>query len=482
MLWAASLCLLLASAVLGAPTNKPRQKVLLISFDGFRWDYDRDVDTPNLDKMAVDGVKALYVTPPYLTITSPTHFTLLTGRYIENHGVIHNMWFDTTSGQKWPYYQSLFVNEWWDNGTLPIWITAQRQGRKAGSLHFPGTACTYDGETAMIQEVEPILYDYKNETAWQVNTDKVMGWFRDQDLDFVSLYFGEPDGTGHRHGPDSPQRREMVAQVDRQVGYIRESVNRHELGDRLNIIITADHGMSTVLRGGLVEEIILSKIPGFSFSDLSFHLVDYGPSGMLLPKPGMLDKVYNALKGAHPHLHVYKKEDMPEHLHFSKNERILPIILWADIGYVINGYFPVQFNKGEHGYDNQEMDMKPFFRAVGPAFHRNLQVGPFETVNIYPLMCHILGIKPEVNDGNLNVVRHMLATSEATTPETTPEKAQNSIRHNVFTGLAAVGGFLIIVFILSLAKKFTRKSHKDRREDISDNLPEKDEDSKVTSF
>lgn len=211
------------------------------------------------------------------------------------------------------------------------------QGRKAGSLHFPGTACTYDGETAMIQEVEPILYDYKNETAWQVNTDKVMGWFRDQDLDFVSLYFGEPDGTGHRHGPDSPQRREMVAQVDRQVGYIRESVNRHELGDRLNIIITADHGMSTVLRGGLVEEIILSKIPGFSFSDLSFHLVDYGPSGMLLPKPGMLDKVYNALKGAHPHLHVYKKEDMPEHLHFSKNERILPIILWADIGYVING-------------------------------------------------------------------------------------------------------------------------------------------------
>ncbi|XP_036944174.1 ectonucleotide pyrophosphatase/phosphodiesterase family member 7-like [Acanthopagrus latus] len=482
MLWAASLCLLLASSVLAAPTNKPRQKVLLISFDGFRWDYDRDVDTPNLDKMAVDGVKALYVTPPYLTITSPTHFTLLTGRYIENHGVIHNMWFNTTSGQKWPYYQTLFVNEWWDNGTLPIWITAQRQGRKAGSLHFPGTACTYDGETAMIQEVEPILYDYKNETAWQVNTDKVMSWFRDQDLDFVSMYFGEPDGTGHRYGPDSPQRREMVAQVDRQVCYIRESVNRHGLSDHLNIIITADHGMATVLRGGLVEEIILSKIPGFSFSDLSFHLVDYGPSGMLLPKPGMLDKVYNALKGAHPHLHVYKKEDMPEHFHFSKNERILPIILWADIGYVINGYFPVQFNKGEHGYDNQEMDMKPFFRAVGPAFHRNLQVGPFETVNIYPLMCHILGIEPEVNDGDLNVVKHMLVTSEATTPETTPVKAQNSTRHNVFTGLAAVAGFLTIVFIASLANKFIRKSHKDKREDISDNLPEKDEDSKVTSF
>lgn len=77
-------------------------------------------------------------------------------------------------------------------------------------------------------------------------------------------------------------------------------------------------------------------------------------------------------------------------------------------------YFPVQFNKGEHGYDNQEMDMKPFFRAVGPAFHSNLLVEPFETVDIYPLMCHILGIRPEVNDGNLNNVRQMLVTSPRT--------------------------------------------------------------------
>lgn len=57
-----------------------RNKLLLISFDGFRWDYDQDVETPNLDKMAQDGVKAAYVTPPFLTITSPSHFTMLTGK------------------------------------------------------------------------------------------------------------------------------------------------------------------------------------------------------------------------------------------------------------------------------------------------------------------------------------------------------------------------------------------------------------------
>uniref|UniRef100_A0A672H661 Ectonucleotide pyrophosphatase/phosphodiesterase 7, tandem duplicate 2 n=1 Tax=Salarias fasciatus TaxID=181472 RepID=A0A672H661_SALFA len=389
--------------------SSARNKLLLISFDGFRWDYDRDVHTPHLDAMAVDGVKAQYVTPAFITITSPTHFTLLTGRYIENHGVIHNMWFNTTTQEKKQYYQSQFVDSYWDNGSLPIWITAQRQGLKAGSLHFPGTAATYRGETVEVKEVEPLFYDYSNETDWRLNIDKVIGeWFHQQDLDFVSLYFGEPDLVGHRYGPDSPERREMVEQVDRTVGYIREKARQHGLTDRLNIIMTADHGMTTVLRGGLVNEIILSEIPGFSFKDLQFHLVDYGPTGMLLPKEGKLETVYQALKGGHPHLHVYKKEEMPERLHYSKHPRLLPIILFADPGYVINGFFPLQFNKGEHGFDNQVLDMKPFFRAVGPDFQKNLEVGPFETVHVYALMCHLLEMSPEVNDGSLDYTKHML--------------------------------------------------------------------------
>lgn len=440
MKWSPVLCLVWALVVFAAPVNKQRQKLLLVSFDGFRWDYDRDVDTPNLDQMAREGVKAQYVTPPYLTLTSPTHFTLLTGLYVENHGVIHNMWFNTTTTEKLPYYQTQFKNDWWDNGSLPIWITAQRQGLKAGSLHFPGTASSYNGDTALVREVEPLLYNYKNETAWRENTDKVMSWFRDQDLDFVSMYFGEPDGTGHKYGPNSPEIREMVKQVDRTVGYIRETAKNYGLQDELNIIITADHGMSHIYRNGLVEEITLFKIPGFSFKDLSFFILDYGPSGMLLPKPGMIDKVYNALKGAHPHLHVYKKEQLPERMHFSKNDRILPIILWADSGYVLNGYFPVQFNKGEHGFDNSDMDMKPFFRAVGPAFKKNLEVGPFETVNIYPLMCHILGINPEPNDGNLSLTKHMLLGRDSS--------HGINVLPNVFTGLAAVAGFLVLVFIV----------------------------------
>ncbi|KAM4623627.1 ectonucleotide pyrophosphatase/phosphodiesterase family member 7-like [Polymixia lowei] len=409
--------------------------------------------------MAQDGVTAAYVTPPFLTITSPTHFTLLTGRYIENHGVIHNIWFNTTTQEKKQYYMAQFVDSYWDNGSLPIWITAQRQGLKAGSLHFPATAANYSGETVEVRQVEPRFYDHSNETDWRLNIDKVIGeWFHQQDLDFVSLYFGEPDTVGHKYGPDSPERHEMVRQVDRTVGYIRDKIQEHGLTDRLNIIITSDHGMNALLQNGLDNMIILSKIPGFSFRDIKFQLLDYGPSGMLLPKEGMLEKVYQVLKGGHPHLHVYKKEDMPARLHYSNHPRILPLILFADPGYVISGLLPTQFNKGEHGFDNQVMDMKPFFRTVGPDFQKNLVVGPFETVNVYPLMCHLLGITPEVNDGHLDNTRHMLVPQK----DTGGDSEKRKVQWEVFVGLSSVAGFLVVVFIVTTAHAMCKRTKADR--------------------
>ncbi|XP_050981069.1 ectonucleotide pyrophosphatase/phosphodiesterase family member 7-like [Labeo rohita] len=498
MLLALSILLLIFPASFSAPVKNGcttgKNKLLLISFDGFRWDYDRDVDTPNLDKMAEEGVMAEYVTPPFLTITSPTHFTLLSGRYIENHGVIHNIWFNTTTQEKKQYYMTQFVDEYWDNGSLPIWITAQRQGKKAGSLHFPGTAATYQKEIIQVREVEPQSYDYSNETEWRANVDKVMKeWFKDQDLDFVSLYFGEPDATGHKYGPDSPERREMVMQVDRTIGYIQETAQKHGLGNRLNIIITADHGMSTVLQGEGVNEIILTDIPGFSMKDLEFHLVDYGPAGLLLPKEGMLDKVYQALKGGHPNLHVYKKEDMPARLHYSNHPRLLPLILYADKGYVINGFYVFQNYKGQHGFDNEEMDMKPFFRAVGPDFHKNLLVGPFETVNVYSLMCHLLGIKPEINDGSLDNTRHMLISNGESCNSGGGSgddsggdsgDSSNSILHNVYVGLGAMAGFLLLTLVVFTSFKLYKRQKKQKantKARAKDEDQTKD-DSKQTAF
>ena len=59
-----------------------RNKVLLVSMDGFRWDYIDRVKTPNFDRMAREGVKAPFINNTFITKTFPCHYSIATGLYI----------------------------------------------------------------------------------------------------------------------------------------------------------------------------------------------------------------------------------------------------------------------------------------------------------------------------------------------------------------------------------------------------------------
>nr|XP_033770272.1 ectonucleotide pyrophosphatase/phosphodiesterase family member 7-like isoform X2 [Geotrypetes seraphini] len=387
--------------------KKGFNKLLVISFDGFRWDYDHDVETPNLDYITKAGVKAKYITPPFVTMTSPSHFTTITGRWVEEHGVIHNMMFNPQTLKKFSFKETQNKTEWWDNGVLPLWITAQNQGRKTGSFHYPGGGANYSGQSVYRSLVESLSHPDSNETEWRENIDIVLKWFTEEDFDFVTLYYGEPDQVGHLKGPETEERRIIIRQIDRTIGYLINAIETHNLKDKLNVIITSDHGMTTIKKAPNVQEILLSKY--INFKNLTkFDIVDYGGHGMILPKPGKEEELYQALKNAHPHLHVYKKEEFPVHLHYAKNDRILPIIVYADLGYNINGRIIIYVNKGDHGFDNINMDMKTIFRAFGPDFKKNYIAEPFDSIHIYPLMCKLLGVNPEPNNGSLAITQEML--------------------------------------------------------------------------
>ncbi|XP_034276591.1 ectonucleotide pyrophosphatase/phosphodiesterase family member 7-like [Pantherophis guttatus] len=385
-------------------------KLLLISFDGFRWNYDQDVDTPHMDYLATEGVKAKYVTPPFVTMTSPSHFTIITGRWIEDHGVIHNMMFNTETLWKYDYKETQNKTEWWDNGVLPLWITAQNQGKKTASFHYPGGNANYSGQSVTRSLAESFNHPDKNETEWRENIDIVMNWFAKDDFDFVTLYYGEPDSTGHFFGPETEARKKIIQQIDRTLGYLLASIEKHRLKDTLNVIITSDHGMTTVKKKPAINEILLKDY--IKFKDLvKFDIVDYGAFGMILPKKGKEEEIYQKLKNAHPHLHVYKKEEFPQHFHYAKHKRVLPILLYGDPGYVINGRFILYINKGDHGFDNEDMDMKTIFRAFGPDFKKGYLAEPFDSIHIYPLMCKLLGVQPELNNGSLALTEDMLSSS-----------------------------------------------------------------------
>lgn len=64
---------------------------------------------------------------------------------------------------------------------------------------------------------------------------------------------------------------------------------------------------------------------------------------------------------------------------------------------------------GDHGYDNSLPSMHPFLAAAGPSFRRGYRMSSLQSVDIYPLMCHLLSVPPQPNNGTLTQARCMLA-------------------------------------------------------------------------
>ncbi|XP_002740805.2 ectonucleotide pyrophosphatase/phosphodiesterase family member 7-like [Saccoglossus kowalevskii] len=347
--------------------------------------------------MKNEGVKAEYVTPVFVTLTLPSHFTIVTGLWAESHGVIHNIMYD-------PIYNETLTSEtrneskWWDMGAEPIWQTARFQNKTSGSYFY------YGGDVE-IKGLYPNVYigHPDPEVPWENRVDTVMEWLSDYDIDVVTLYFDEPDHTGHYDGPDSDERRDMVVRCDNTLGYLRDQIEAHGLTGVLNVIITSDHGMSEIN-----DEMKIELYDYVEPNDLYHVTADYGPVALIEPKNGKLNTVFDALKDAHPNMTVFMKEDIPERLHYRDHYRILSLFAYSDRPWEIATRWEENGQVGGHGFDNEDLTMKNIFLASGPDFKKGFLSKPFESVDIYPLMCQILNLQPAPNNGSLDNVIDLL--------------------------------------------------------------------------
>lgn len=365
-------------------------KVLMISMDGFRWDYIKQVQTPNFDSFAAHGTYADYINNTFVTKTFPSHYSIATGLYEESHGIIANHMYDPVFNES--FSMGTTDTKWWDGGE-PLWVTTRKHGLKSAVYFWPGSE-------AKIRGLRPnIFYAYNESVAFKERVDTVVEWLSkaSYNIDFAMLYFHEPDHTGHIYGPKSNEVKNKVKYMDGILGYIVKKFDENELWKSVNVLITSDHGMA---------EIDYSKrhidISTYIDMDAIDRIPVDGPTANILPKAKKLDEIIQNLTGV-DHLQVYKRKEIPEFWHYRNNRRILPILAVADEGWlIVKG--PEEYNytsKGTHGYDNSLLSMKPIFYARGP----NIKVGyksfPFNSVDIYPLVCELLGIKPSPNNGTL---------------------------------------------------------------------------------
>ncbi len=396
---------LLACATLQDRPSAPPHALILVGIDGCRHDFLERADTPALDRLAADGVAAERLLPAFPTKTFPNHYTMVTGLYPEHHGIVANSFYDPVFDATYSLGDRTTVEDGRWYGGEPIWVTLERQGGTAATFSWPGSEAEIAGRRPTFWRI----YDAEVPNADRV--DQVLAWL---DLPprrrpgFVTLYFSDVDDAAHRNDPDTaPEVGQAVARIDAIVGRLVDGLEHRGLLASTDIIVVSDHGMAATSpeRAIAIDDYVDLELA---------NVVDWNPVLALWPAAERVEEVYAALAGAHPHLAVYRKSEIPEALHYRQHRRIPPLLGIADEGWSVTSRSYLQergerLRGGNHGYDNRLASMGAIFIASGPSFRRGSRVPALENIHLYELMAAALGVEPAPNDGDLAAVRHLLA-------------------------------------------------------------------------
>lgn len=397
------LALALVTCVLGIelPSRLHAQQdggpLILISLDGFRWDYLQSPEAPNLRALAARGVHAEGLIPIFPAVTFPNHYTIVTGLYADRHGIVANDIFDAPSGRRFALSDPAEVRDplWW--GGEPIWVTAERAGLRTATMFWPGSE-------APIQGIRPTNWRaYDESLSGSGRVDQVLQWLDEPEARrpaFVTLYFEDADTAGHQAGPDSADVQEAIGRLDGYLERLLSGLERRNLLGRTNLVIVSDHGMAAVSGDRVLE---LDDYIALADVDV----VDINPTLGLFPAPGKEEAVLQALRRAGARLRVYARAETPAEWHYRAHARIPPIVGVVEEGWeIIRGTVTeriaraVRRPRGMHGYDPSVRAMHGIFVAAGPAFRRGLVVPRFESVHVYNVLAAALGIEPSTNDGD----------------------------------------------------------------------------------
>lgn len=373
--------------------------LVMLSLDGFRWDYPLKAKTPNFDRIAEKGVKAESLRPCFPTKTFPNHYSIATGLYPDNHGIVLNNFYDPvldafySPGTRESVENSNFY------GGEPIWVTAEKQGILTASYFWIGTE-------APVKGIQPAYWKrYEHNFPYTQRADSVIAWLKlppEKRPHLITWYMDEPDSHGHESGPENPDIIPVITYLDSIAGDFLNKLYELKIGNKVNFIITSDHGMGQISPDRVVrltDHIDLKHIE---------HINGGNPVYCITAKPGYKKETGNILAKIQ-HIKSWSHGNLPERLHYGQNSRTGDFVVLADSSWSLTiDADPAKFKGGTHGYDNNNKDMHAIFYAVGPAFKSGYKQPTFNNIDIYPLIAKIMRIEPAQVDGDIRNVLGML--------------------------------------------------------------------------
>jgi alkaline phosphatase D len=374
--------------------------VVLVSIDGFRYDYAKLYGATHLDAIAKDGATASDgMLPAYPSVTFPNHYTLVTGLYPEHHGIVAMSFYDPQRKERYAFNDAKAVTDGsWYRG-VPLWSLAEKQGMRAACFFWPGSE-------AEIAGARPSYYlKYDDKVPDEERVEQVVEWLKlapAKRPHLVTLYFAEVDHAGHEYGPDAPETRAAVRHVDSVIGTLRAHLAKLHLP--IDLVVVSDHGMAKE-QGGWID---LDQYADFTGVETAGAL-------MYPDSEAAAAKLYAKLRIVSNKFKVYRRDRMPAELDYTGEPRIGDPVVVATGPYSIRVHGPADSardhppNKGVHGYDPGSVpEMRAIFYAEGPDIRKGATLKPFENVNVYPFLAEILGLNAPAIDGSAAVLEPAL--------------------------------------------------------------------------
>ncbi|MDE3740200.1 ectonucleotide pyrophosphatase/phosphodiesterase [Maribacter polysaccharolyticus] len=380
--------------------------VILVSLDGFRWDYVDKYKPPYLTEFIRNGVQAESLIPSFPSKTFPNHYTIATGIYPDKHGIIANTFYSYKKGVTYKTGNREMVEDGTFYGGTPLWVLAEKSDMVSASYFFVGSEADVKG-------VHPTYYHkYDGKIENEVRVSETLKWLQlpeNERPHMITLYFSDMDDTGHKFSPDNEERiKKALFALDENLGTLFKGVAA--TGLPANIIVVSDHGMATLPTTHMipVEEIK---------NDGLFTVINSGAILNIHPKETTTtEAVLDYLKQKEDHFKVYRTADTPGFEYQPKNKDWGSIQIIPDFGYYFSSKKGIESLEkrsvsrvGVHGYDPIYKDMHGIFYANGPSFKKGYVAPAVKNIHIYPLICEILGLDiPTDIDGDLNVLKSVL--------------------------------------------------------------------------
>ena len=275
---------------------------IIVSLDGFRWDYAEAFNAPFMKYMADNGVKAV-MQPSFPSKTFPNHYTLATGLRPDHHGIVANEFLDRATGALFSLKDAATRTNPKYYGGDPVWLTARAQGLKVATVYWVGSDVAVKGSHPNYWE------DYQKRPllTLEQRVDKIINYLKmpaSKRPSLIMAYFEEPDASGHHFGPISATTRKSFERVDSLLQNLWQRISALPVASKVNLIVTGDHGMAWLDSARAVP------VKRYLKDEWVSEVLGSLPALVNVRRPEYADSVVNALAKV-DHVRAWKRQDVP---------------------------------------------------------------------------------------------------------------------------------------------------------------------------